>query len=132
MAFMWRAAERGACGEWHAPSMGTFITWSTTGLKCVVVVMNTMHITQAFNQFFDSAVGHPLSTTMIRHIVDTEKFGQQLTEMEEFADMMGHSLSTQHGSSYLNSAEVYDPATNIWTAIASMNSKNHLKNHPNS
>ena len=53
--------------------------------------MNTMHITQAFNQFFDSAVGHPLSTTMIRHIVDTEKFGQQLTEMEEFADMMGHS-----------------------------------------
>ena len=41
MAFMWRAAERGACGEWHAPSMGTFITWSTTGLKCVVVVSGT-------------------------------------------------------------------------------------------
>ena len=36
-------------------------------------------------------------TTLLRHIVLTEKFGKQLQEMEELADMMGHDVSTAQG-----------------------------------
>ena len=50
----------------------------------------TQNLTRVFKARFDKSVG----TTLLRHIVLTEKFGKQLKEMEQMADVMGHDVST--------------------------------------
>ena len=48
--------------------------------------------TQLKKKNFNKNVG----STLLRHIVLTEKFGQQLQEMEDMADVCGHEVSTAH------------------------------------
>ena len=56
--------------------------------------MNSNMVTKAFNRIF-KPYGKAVSTSMIRHIVLTEKFGETMKEAKEMADMMGHSVKTQ-------------------------------------
>ena len=60
------------------------------------IPMSSLHITQTltgiFKRNFDKSVG----STLLRHIVLTEKFGQQLEDMEHMADIMAHDVSTAH------------------------------------
>jgi hypothetical protein len=68
----------------------------------------TQNLTRVFKARFDKSVG----TTLLRHIVLTEKFGKQLQEMEELADMMGHDVSTAQG------VYIKNPAADAPTADA--------------
>ena len=63
----------------------------------------TQNLTRVFKARFDKSVG----TTLLRHIVLTEKFGKQLKEMEQMADVMGHDVSTAQ-SVYIN-----DPTADV-------------------
>ena len=56
--------------------------------------MNSNMVTKAFNRIF-KPFGKSVSTSMIRHIVLTDKFGDTMQEAKEMADMMGHSVKTQ-------------------------------------
>lgn len=56
--------------------------------------MNSNAVTKAFNRIF-KPYGKSVSTTMIRHIILTDKFGDTMKEAKEMADMMGHSVKTQ-------------------------------------
>ena len=49
----------------------------------------TQNLTRLFKTHFDKSVG----TTLLRHIVLTERFGKQLQDMEALADM-GHDVQT--------------------------------------
>jgi integrase len=53
--------------------------------------------TNKINKIFKDAIGVPLSTTMIRHIYLTNKYGDLKKEMYKDAKMMGHSTDTQQG-----------------------------------
>lgn len=56
--------------------------------------MNSNMVTKAFNRIF-KPYGKAVSTSMIRHIVLTDKFGETMKEAQQMADLMGHSVSTQ-------------------------------------
>ena len=58
--------------------------------------MSSLNITQNLTRIFKTHFGKSVSTTLLRHIVLTEKFGKQLEQMEQLADVMGHDLSTAH------------------------------------
>lgn len=53
--------------------------------------------TNKISKIFKDAIGTPLSTTMIRHIYLTNKYGDLKKEMYKDAKMMGHSPETQQG-----------------------------------
>lgn len=53
--------------------------------------------TNKISKIFKDAIGTPLSTTMIRHIYLTNKYGDLKKEMYKDAKMMGHSTDTQQG-----------------------------------
>ena len=57
--------------------------------------MSSLHITQNLTRIFKKHFDKSVGSTLLRHIVLTEKFGKQLEDMETMADMMGHDLSTQ-------------------------------------
>ena len=56
--------------------------------------MSSLNITQTLTRIFKTHFNKNVSTTLLRHIVLTEKFGKQLQEMEQMADVMGHNIST--------------------------------------
>ena len=58
--------------------------------------MSSLHITQNLNRIFKKNFNKSVGSTLLRHIVLTEKFGQQLQEMEDMADVCGHEVSTAH------------------------------------
>jgi hypothetical protein len=51
----------------------------------------TLTLTKLFKKYLDKNI----STTMLRHIVLSEKFGDVKKEMEEMANKMGHDINTQ-------------------------------------
>jgi len=55
--------------------------------------MNPNNITKSFLRLF-SRYGKQISTSMIRHIILTEKFGESNKEKEKMADVMGNSSKT--------------------------------------
>ena len=58
--------------------------------------MGTDNITHSFNKLFQKYYPEKkISTTMIRHIVLSEKFGNNLLEQKKYCDIMGHDLNTQ-------------------------------------
>jgi hypothetical protein len=50
----------------------------------------TITLTKLFKKYLDKNI----STTIIRHIILTEKFGDVKKQMEEMADKMGHDINT--------------------------------------
>ena len=50
----------------------------------------TLTLTKLFKKYLDKNI----STTMLRHILLTEKFGEVKKEMEQIADKMGHDINT--------------------------------------
>eukprot|EP01045_Picozoa_sp_COSAG04_P026605 COSAG04_NODE_3724_length_2581_cov_76.628928_2_plen_328_part_00 len=58
--------------------------------------MSSLQITQNLTRIFKKSFGKSVGSTLLRHIVLTEKFGKQLEEMESMADMMAHDVSTAH------------------------------------
>ena len=56
--------------------------------------MSSIGITQTFNRIFMHFYKKKFSTTMFRHVVLTEKFGDNLDELEKFRSIMGHSSQT--------------------------------------
>ena len=56
--------------------------------------MSSLNITQNLTRIFKTHFDKSVSTTLLRHIVLTEKFGKQLEQMEQLADVMGHDVST--------------------------------------
>ena len=57
--------------------------------------MSSLHITQNLTRIFKNHFGKSVGSTLLRHIVLTERFGKQLEDMEQMADIMGHDVSTQ-------------------------------------
>eukprot|EP01051_Picozoa_sp_SAG22_P008242 SAG22_NODE_616_length_8539_cov_5.330213_8_plen_324_part_00 len=58
--------------------------------------MNGLQITQTFLRIFQDEFNKKVSTSMLRHIVVTDTFGQVIQDMDELADVMMHSKSMQH------------------------------------
>ena len=58
--------------------------------------MSSLHITQNLTHIFKKHFNKSVGSTLLRHIVLTEKFGKQLQDMELMADMMAHTVSTAH------------------------------------
>jgi hypothetical protein len=58
--------------------------------------MTAIQITQNFLRIFEAEFGKRVSTTLLRHIVVTDTFGQVIQDMDAMADVMCHSKSTQH------------------------------------
>ena len=58
--------------------------------------MSSLNITQNLTRIFKTHFDKSVSTTLLRHIVLTERFGKQLEQMEQLADVMGHDVSTAH------------------------------------
>jgi len=58
--------------------------------------MSSLQITQNLIRIFKKNFNKNVGSTLLRHIVLTEKFGQQLQEMEDMADVCGHEVSTAH------------------------------------
>ena len=58
--------------------------------------MSSLHITQNFTRIFKKHFNKNVGSTLLRHIVLTEKFGKQLQAMEAMADICAHDLSTAH------------------------------------
>ena len=57
--------------------------------------MSSHQLTLTLTKLFQKYLNKNISTTMLRHIVLSEKFGDIKNEMEEMAEKMGHSVSTQ-------------------------------------
>jgi hypothetical protein len=57
--------------------------------------MSSLHITQNLTKIFKKHFDKSVGSTLLRHIVLTEKYGKQLEDMENMAAMMGHDVSTQ-------------------------------------
>ena len=57
--------------------------------------MTSGDITNSFNKLFSKYTDKKISTTMLRHIILSEKFGKIVNEMDEMSDIMGHSSQTQ-------------------------------------
>jgi hypothetical protein len=81
--------------------------------------MNSLQITQNLTRVFKAHFGKSVGTTLLRHIVLTEKFSKQLQEMEKMADLMGHDLKTaqsvyiKNEQSNQNSIQPSSQPTNI-------------------
>ena len=58
--------------------------------------MSSLHITQNMTRIFKKHFNKSVGSTLLRHIVLTEKFGKQLSDMEAMADIMCHDVSTAH------------------------------------
>ena len=59
--------------------------------------MSSEDITKSFNKLFMKFYPEKkISTTMLRHIILTEKYGKTLEEMRELAEIMGHDINTAH------------------------------------
>ena len=59
--------------------------------------MSSLQITQNLTRIFKLHFNKSVGSTLLRHIVLTEKFGKQLHEMESLADTMGHDVQTAQG-----------------------------------
>ena len=57
--------------------------------------MTGTHITQNFLRIFEGEFNKRVSTTLLRHIVVTDTFGEVIQDMEAMADTMMHSSHTQ-------------------------------------
>jgi len=57
--------------------------------------MSSHELTITLTKLFKKYLGRNISTTIIRHVVLTEKFGDIKKEMEEMSDKMGHSVAVQ-------------------------------------
>jgi len=69
--------------------------------------MSSLQITQNLTRVFKARFNKSVGTTLLRHIVLTEKFGKQLQEMEQMADVMGHDVSTAQ------SVYIKDPTADV-------------------
>ena len=58
--------------------------------------MSSLQITQNLIRIFKKNFNKNVGSTLLRHIVLTEKFGQQLQEMEDMADVCCHGVTTAH------------------------------------
>ena len=59
--------------------------------------MSTEDITISFNKLFSKFYPEKrVSTTMLRHIILTERYGKTLEEMKALASTMGHDIGTAH------------------------------------
>ena len=54
--------------------------------------MSSLNITQTLTRIFKTHFNKNVSTTLLRHIVLTEKFGKQLQEMEAMADVKADGI----------------------------------------
>jgi len=52
----------------------------------------TQYLTRNSEKYIDKKI----STTMIRHIIPSEKFAKKNKEQSELASIMGHSIATQN------------------------------------
>ena len=57
--------------------------------------MTGNQITTNFRRIFEDGFGKKVSTTLLRQIVISHTFGKQIQDMDEMADIMMHSKSTQ-------------------------------------
>lgn len=57
--------------------------------------MTSHQLTLTLTKLFKKYLNKNISTTMLRHIVLSEKFGDVKQEMKEMADKMGHDVNTQ-------------------------------------
>ena len=57
--------------------------------------MTSHQLTITLTKLFKKYLNKNISTTMLRHIVLSEKFGDVKKEMEEMSEKMGHSVATQ-------------------------------------
>ena len=57
--------------------------------------MTSHQLTLTLTKLFKKYLNKNISTTMLRHIVLSEKFGDVKKEMKEMADKMGHDVNTQ-------------------------------------
>ena len=59
--------------------------------------MSSEDITLNFNKLFKKYYPEKqISTTMLRHIILSERYGDVLDEMKVLADIMGHDITTAH------------------------------------
>ena len=58
--------------------------------------MSSLQITQNLIRIFKTNFNKNVGSTLLRHIVLTEKFAKQLEEMEHMADVCCHSVVTAH------------------------------------
>ena len=58
--------------------------------------MSSLQITQNLLRIFKTNFNKNVGSTLLRHIVLTEKFAKQLEEMEHMADVCCHSVATAH------------------------------------
>ncbi len=68
-----------------------YLLINLTTLKPMTSHQLTITLTKLFKKYLDKNI----STTMLRHIVLSEKFGDVKKEMKEMSDKMGHDISTQ-------------------------------------
>lgn len=57
--------------------------------------MTSHQLTILLTKFFKKTLNKNIASTMLRHIILSEKFGEMKKEQEKMADMMGHSTATQ-------------------------------------
>ena len=79
--------------------------------------MSSLQITQNLTRIFKLHFNKSVGSTLLRHIVLTEKFGKQLQEMESLADTMGHDVSTQQ--------QVYTYIKNVDADLPESDAGNH-------
>ena len=60
------------------------------------VEMNSNLITQYLTRYSEKYINKKISTSMIRHIIPSEKFAQKNKEQAELAKIMAHSVHTQN------------------------------------
>ena len=53
-------------------------------------------ITKLLNKFFKRGFGQNVSSSLIRHIVLSEKYGKTLQDMKDDSEIMGHSVLQGH------------------------------------
>jgi hypothetical protein len=72
--------------------------------------MSSLQITQNLTRVFKARFNKSVGTTLLRHIVLTEKFGKQLKDMAQMADIMGHDVATAQ------SVYIKDPTADVSVA----------------
>ena len=60
------------------------------------VEINSNLITQYLTRYSEKYINKKISTSMLRHIIPSEKFAQKNKEQAELAKIMGHSVATQN------------------------------------
>jgi len=68
----------------------------TISKKGEEVEMNSNLMTQYLTRYSEKYIDKKISTTMLRHIIPSEKFAQKNKEQSELAKIMGHSVATQN------------------------------------